>query len=103
MRTYVILKAQFTLGVGVSDCIFENNKNNVIKTQMERMLKFDIKADPNFDLDAKCERKADPNFYYGVFPLPDSYSDSYSYSYSDIMQKDSTRTDSDGHSDAKLL
>ena len=23
---------------------------------MERMLKFDIKADPNFDVDAKCER-----------------------------------------------
>ena len=40
---------------------------------------------------------------YGVFPLPDSYADSYSDSYSDIMQKGSTGTDSNGHSDAKLL
>ena len=34
---------------------------------------------------------------HGVFPLPDSYSDSYS----DNMQTVSTGTDSDGHSDAK--
>ena len=32
---------------------------------------------------------------YGVFPLPDSYAD--------IMQKGSTGTDSNGHSDTKLL
>ena len=35
----------------------------------------------------------------GVFPLPDSYSDSDSYS--DNMQKGSTGTYSDGHSDVK--
>ena len=35
----------------------------------------------------------------GVLPLPDSYADSYS----DNMQKGSTGTDSNGHSDAKLL
>ena len=39
----------------------------------------------------------------GVFPLPDSYADSYSDSYLGIMQKGYTRTDSNGHSDAKLL
>ena len=37
------------------------------------------------------------NISYCVFPLPDSYSDSHS----DNMQKGSTGTDSDGHSDAK--
>ena len=36
---------------------------------------------------------------YGVFPLPDSFADSYSDS--DIMQKGSTGTDSNGHSNAK--
>ena len=38
-----------------------------------------------------------------LFPLPDSYAYSYSDSYSDIMQKGSTGTNSNGHSDAKLL
>ena len=39
----------------------------------------------------------------GVLPLIESYADSYCDSYSDIMQKGSTGTDSNGHSDAKLL
>ena len=41
--------------------------------------------------------------FNGVFPLPDSYADSYFDSYSDYMQKGSTGTDSNSHSDAKLL
>ena len=40
---------------------------------------------------------------YGVFPFLNSNADSYSDSYCDNMQKGSTGTDSDGHSDAKLL
>ena len=40
---------------------------------------------------------------HGVFPLPDSYADFYSDSYSDNMQKGSTWTNSNGHSDANLL
>ena len=37
--------------------------------------------------------------YNGMFPLPNSYADSYS----DVMQKGSTGTESNGHSDVKLL
>ena len=66
MRTYVILKAQFTLGVGVSCCIFENNRSSGkmgcvqilcinVNFIIDTMLKFGTKADPYFDIDAKCE------------------------------------------------
>ena len=40
---------------------------------------------------------------YGVFPLPDSYSETYSVTDSDSMQKCSTGTDSDGHSYGQFL
>ena len=40
---------------------------------------------------------------YGVFPLPDSYSETYSDTDSDSMQKCSTGTDSDGHSYGQFL
>ena len=47
---------------------------------------------------AQCKRT-----FNGVFPLPDSYSETYSDTDSDSMQKCSAGTDSDGHSYGQFL
>ena len=67
------IKGPFTLNMNACVCIFENNRCNGTKTQMQRMgyvpilyvdvnvakdtmLKFDVNADTNVNVDAHCER-----------------------------------------------